>query len=263
VEIVAPEEAGTGRAGLVWCHAGGFVLADAAFDLPWLATWVRELGIVAVSVDYRRAPEAPFPAAVEDAGAAAGWFAGAAEDWGVDAGRIAIGGRSAGAAVAGGAVLRAREGGGPDFAFQLYDTPVTDDRLGSESALAYTDTPGWDRRNAALSWEYYLGGWASSGGPASSGGLVPEAAAPGRASDLSGLAPAFVSVAQYDPLRDEGIEFARRLAQAGVPTELHMYPGTFHGSADAVPDAAVSRRQLADLRDAFARGLGLAGGGGP
>ena len=114
---------------------------------------------------------------------------------------------------------------------------------------AFTDTPMWNRPNAELSWDAYLGDQYSRGA-----GDVPYHAAPARAEDLSGLPPAYVSTMEFDPLRDEGVEYALRLLQAGVPTELHNFPGTFHGSS-LFATAQVSQReaqeQLAVLRRAL------------
>jgi len=119
---------------------------------------------------------------------------------------------------------------------------VLDDRLITASAQDYTDTPVWNRRNAELGWKAYLG---ERQGP------VSAWAAPARAQTLAGLPPTLITVNQYDPLRDEGIDYAMRLAQANVQVGLHLYPGTFHGSAALVPAAAVSIRQQMDLRQAL------------
>ena len=109
----------------------------------------------------------------------------------------------------------------------------------------FVDTPMWHRPNAEISWDYYLGGNA---------GPVSPYASPAVATDLSGLPPAYVTTMEYDPLRDEGINYALRLLEAGVSVELHSYPGTFHGSA-LIPTAAVSRRANAELTTALRRGL--------
>jgi len=144
--------------------------------------------------------------------------------------------------LAAGLALRVRDEGGPALAFQLLDIPVLDNRMQTPSAQAYTDTPVWNRRNAELGWNAYLGENATQ---------VSAWAAPARARELAGLPPTFITVNQYDPLRDEGIEYAMRLAQANVHTGLCLYPGTFHGSAALVPAAAVSIRQQMDLRQAL------------
>jgi len=180
--------------------------------------------------------------------AALDWLLDAAQRLNVDPERIAVCGQSAGGALAAGLALRLRDEGRPALAFQLLDIPVLDDRALTQSARVYTDTLVWNRRNAELGWKAYLG---ENAGP------VSIYAAPARAEDLRGLPPTFISVTQYDPLRDEGIEYARRLAQANVRTELHLYPGTFHGSSRAAPAAAVSIQQDADLHQALARAFAV------
>lgn len=237
-------EPSVGRPLLVWFHGGGFVLGDARESLPFLDAVVRSTGAVAVSVQYRLAPEATFPAPIDEGMGALTWLLDHAEAWGIDAGRVAVGGQSAGGAYAAGLTLRLRDEGGPRIMFQLLDIPVTDDRAATDSAANYADTLVWHTKNAALSWRAYLG---DASGP------VSPYAAPARSEDLAGLPPAFVTVNQFDPLRDEGIEYARRLAHANVPVELHLYAGTFHGSSGIAIAAEVSRRQNADLVAALAR----------
>jgi acetyl esterase/lipase len=135
----------------------------------------------------------------------------------------------------------ARDRGGPRLCMQYLGIPELDDRLETHSMTVYTDTPVWNRPNAILSWKYYL-----------AGAEPTQYAAPARARELSGLPPTYVDVCEFDSLRDEGIGYAQRLVQAGVPVELHLYPGTFHGSA-LVADAAVSRRMSADSIDGIRR----------
>lgn len=139
-----------------------------------------------------------------------------------------------------------RDRGGPHICFQLLEIPELDHRLSTESMPEYTDTPVWNRPNAVWSWRHYLCGIGDD--------EVSAYASPSLARDLTGLPPAFVSVMQFDPLRDEGIEYARRLMQAGVPTELHAYPRTFHGS-NMITEAEVSRRGTADSVAAITRAL--------
>lgn len=135
----------------------------------------------------------------------------------------------------------ARDQGGPALCMQYLGIPELDDRLETASMRTYTDTPGWNRPNAILSWQYYLGG------------QQPTAyAAPARAENLSGLPPAYVDVSEFDPLRDEGISYALRLMRAGVPVELHLYPGTFHGCS-VIAGAAVAQRMSRDASKAIRR----------
>jgi acetyl esterase/lipase len=235
--------------GLLYIHGGGFILGDLDMFHASLLRLVDELGIVIVSVDYRLAPEHPFPAPVEDCYAALTWTAAKAAELGIDPERLGVGGESAGGGLAAAVALLARDRGGPALRFQYLGIPELDDRLETPSMQAYVDTPMWNRPNAVYSWTSYLG--AEPGGAE-----VSPYAAPARATDLAGLPPAFVTTCQFDPLRDEGIQYAQRLLQAGVTTELHHYPGTFHGSG-IIQDAAVSRRMLVDEVAALRRGLGV------
>ena len=225
---------GTGdRPAVVFMHGGGFVMGDLETDAALAAKTAATLGAVTISCGYRLAPEHPFPAAVEDCYAVVSWAVREGRSMGIDPARVAVHGISAGAGLAAGVTLMARDRRGPAIAFQLLGMPALDDRLTTPSMRAFVDTPMWSRRQAELSWSFYLGDAA--------GGATSPYAAPARAADLGGLPPAYVYVCEYDPLRDEGIEYAQRLVQAGVATELHLYPGTFHTST-LVTRAAVSRR---------------------
>jgi acetyl esterase/lipase len=199
-----------------------------------------------VSVEYRLAPEHPFPAGIEDCYAALCWTAQHAAELAADPARLAIAGQSAGGGLAAGTALLARDRGFPALCFQLLEIPELDDRLDTPSMLAFDDTPLWNRPNAVQSWRHYLG-------PTHTGEPSPYAA-PARAKDLAGLPPAYVSTMEFDPLRDEGILYALRLMQAGVSVELHSYPGTFHGSG-LLPSAEVSKRGAREVLDALRRAL--------
>jgi acetyl esterase/lipase len=247
VRIYTPGHRNAAVPGLLYIHGGGFVMGDVQMFNPSMLRLVDELGVVMVSVDYRLAPEHPFPAPVEDCYAALTWVGAMAAELGVDPARLGVAGESAGGGLAAAVALLARDRGGPALCFQYLGIPELDDRLDTPSMRAYHDTPMWNRPNAIFSWTNYLG--AEPGGAD-----VSPYAAPARAEDLSGLPPAFVTTCQFDPLRDEGIIYAQRLMQAGVHTELHHYPGTFHGSV-AVENAPVSRRMLADQVAALRRGL--------
>jgi acetyl esterase/lipase len=245
VRVYTPVGDAATRPGVLYIHGGGFAFGSVEFEHQGALGVAHATGAVVVSVEYRLAPEHPFPAGLEDCYASLAWFAGEAAALGVDAERIAVMGQSAGGGLSAGLALLARDRGGPELCYQLLGMPELDHRLETESMLAFVDTPLWNRPNAIMSWRCYLGENPSD---------VSPYASPAIAKDLSGLPPAFVSTMEFDPLRDEGIEYALRLLQAGVPVELHQYPGTFHGSS-LVTGAAVSRRADSDLMGALKRAL--------
>ena len=208
---------------------------------------VRRLGVRVALVEYRLAPENPFPAGLDDCYAALCWLHDEAAALGVDRDRIAVGGQSAGGGLAAATVLLARDRGRPAVCFQYLDIPELDHRLDTPSMRAFVDTPMWSRAQAEASWRDYLGSYAAAVSPYASPAIAP---------DLRRLPPAYVTTMEFDPLRDEGIAYALRMLQAGVSVELHNFPGTFHGSMIAI-SAAVSRRAHAELLVALARGLGV------
>lgn len=209
-----------------------------------------EAGVVVVSVDYRLAPENPYPAGLDDCYAALLWTAKSASELNIDPDRLALYGESAGGGLAAAVALLARDRGGPALRYQHLGIPELDDRLDTPSMRAYLDTPLWNRPMAEFSWDSYLG--EGRRGTAD----VSAYAAPARAEDLSGLPPTTVVTCQYDPLRDEGIAYAQRLAQADVLVELMLYPGTFHGSTIA-QDAAITQRMNTEALASLRRGLGI------
>ncbi len=249
VRVYAPAGAAPadGRPALLDIHGGGFVVGDIDMEHGFAAAAARRLGAVIVVVEYRLAPEHPYPAGLEDCYAALVWLHDHAADLGVDPARLAVGGQSAGGGLSAATALLARDRSGPPLCFQFLGIPELDHRLETTSMRTFVDTPMWHRANAELSWQYYLGPDA---------GEISPYASPALASDLAGLPPAYVTTMEFDPLRDEGILYALRMMEAGVSVELHSYPGTFHGSA-AVPTAAVSRRASQELMVALARGLGV------
>ncbi|MEW1773476.1 alpha/beta hydrolase [Streptomyces sp. NPDC086777] len=236
--------------GLLFLHGGGFILGLVDFFDSQTTRIAAEVGAVVVSVDYRVAPEAPFPAGMEDCYAALEWMVEHADELGVDPQRIGIAGESAGANLAAAVALAARDGNGPRLTMQYLGLPMLDDRLETPSMNTFVDTPGFNGRTAGVLWDSYLGG-AKTG----RGDDVSPYAAPARAEDLAGLPPTYIALAEFDPLRDEGFEYARRLIAAGVPTELRHFPGASHGVSELNPGAEVSRRMIAGQLDALRRGL--------
>lgn len=231
------------EAAIVWLHGGGFVMGDLDTEHPWATRIADGSGVVVISVGYRLAPENPFPAALDDAYAVLKWTAEHAAELGVDPGRIAVGGHSAGAGLAAALALRSRDQAGPPIRFQLLNQPGLDDRQETWSAQNFIDTPWMNRDKVSHAWRHYLGG-----APAT------PYAAPARATDLSGLPPAHIATAELCPNRDEDLAYAMRLLQSGVTVEVHQWPGTFHGS-QAILSAEVSQRQLAELAAVLRRAL--------
>ena len=235
--------------GILMIHGGGFVIGSVEAEHAGAALTAIGTGAVVVSVEYRLAPEHPYPAALHDCYAALQYLHGDADALGVDRERVALTGASAGGGLAAATALLARDRGGPAVCFQLLQIPELDDRLETASMRTFVDSPMWNRPLAVQSWQAYLG-------PLYGSDDVPAYAAPARADDLSGLPPAYVSTAENDPLRDEGITYAQRLLQAGVSVELHQFPGTFHGSA-LVTSAAVSKRAQRESASVLRHALGI------
>ena len=245
VRVYAPADRNGPLPGILYIHGGGFALGTIESEHAGAVLMARAVGAVVVSVDYRLAPEHPFPAGLDDCYDSLTWMTDAADELDMDLDRIAVFGNSAGGGLAAAVALAARDRGGPSLCFQYLGIPELDDRLETVSMQTFVDTPMWNRPNAVISWQLYLGDDRSE---------VSPYAAPARATDLCGLPPTYISTMEFDPLRDEGLIYGLRLLQAGVTVELHQYPGTFHGSA-LVFTAATSVRQSAETVDVMRRAL--------
>jgi acetyl esterase len=220
VRLYASEHGGL-RPALIYFHGGGFVFGNLDTHDAVCRALAKESGAVVISVDYRLSPEHKFPAAVEDAYAATLWVAANAEPLGIDASHIAVGGDSAGGNLATVVAMRCRDAGGPTLAAQLLLYPVTD--LSSFKTASHRElAEGYFITRGAMEWftGHYLASADQSRHPEASPLLAP---------DLSGLPPALVITAEFDPLRDEGEAYAKRLQQAGVPVTVTRYPGMIHG----------------------------------
>lgn len=202
-------------------HGGGYVIGSRELDNALFAMLCPSLGVVGVSVEYRLAPEHPYPTPLEDCYRGLAWCFENADELGIDRSRIGVAGVSAGGGLAAALALLARDRAEIPLSFQLLDCPMLDDRQLTESSRT-EGLPVWSRRSNEFGWRSYLGDLYGTDD-------IPATAAPARAEDLSGLPPAFVSVGTVDGFRDEDIMYALRLNQAGVPTELHVYPGLCHG----------------------------------
>lgn len=238
----------TGKLPVVLYFHPGLFFGTLEMDHARCMRFASEAGCVVVSVDYRLAPEHPFPAGIEDGYDCLTWLASQPHVLGVDPARICIAGCSTGATLAAGVTLMARDLNGPALVLQLLVCPTLDDRLDTPSMREFHDPAAMEagRVGAEHTWNYYLGKERSH---------VSPYAAPAREANLVGLPPTHVITAEYDSVRDEGIDYAVRLVRAGVPTELHHFPGCFHAFDFVARTAAISRRamdeQLAMLRRVF------------
>jgi acetyl esterase/lipase len=209
---------------LLWIHGGGYVIGTAQQDDVLCQRFSARLGISVASVDYRLAPEHPYPAPLEDCYAALTWLTGLPA---VDSGRVAIGGASAGGGLAAALALLARDRGEIRPIFQLLAYPMLDDR--SPGTAANPNYRLWSLSSNQFGWTAYLGD------------ADPQVAVPARRDDLSGLAPAWIGVGTHDLFHDEDLAYAKRLKSAGVPCQVEIVPGAFHGFDAIVPKAQVSR----------------------
>lgn len=203
-------------------HGGGYVAGSVDFDDALFDTLCQKVDCVGISVDYRLAPEAPYPLPVEDCYEGLAWVFANAEAYGIDTKRIGVHGVSAGGGLAAALALMVRDRGEYRLAYQLLDCPMLDDRQITVSSQA-EGLLGWSRESNTFGWQSYLGELYGSKD-------VPYLAAPARAQDLSGLPPTYICVGGADGFRDECITYALRLGECGTPCELHVYPGVPHGA---------------------------------
>ncbi|WP_344376122.1 alpha/beta hydrolase [Agromyces tropicus] len=223
-EAPSPESESESRArgALLWLHGGGLVIGDAAQDDAWCARLAERLGIVVVSVEYRLAPEHPFPAPLDDCVAAWQWLQDAAAARGIDPIRIAVGGQSAGGGLAAALAQRLLDDGGPQPAAQLLYCPMLDDRTAARRDLDAVRHFAWTNRDNLVGWSSYL--QASPGAD-----VVPDFAVPARRAELSGLPPAWIGVGDIDLFHDEDLAYAEALRGAGVACTVDVVPGAPHG----------------------------------
>lgn len=229
-------------------HGGGYVVGSAAASDATLRPKSAALDCVIVSVEYRLAPETPFPGAIEDCYAALSWLFANASELGVDARRIGVMGESAGGGLAASLALLARDRGELPLAFQHLVYPMLDDRTCTRpQPHLYTGEFLWTAEKNAFGWSCLLG--TDPGGE----DVSPYAAA-ARATDLSGLPPTFICTGALDLFLEEDLEYARRLTHVGVPVELHVYPGAYH-AFDIDPNAEVAINARRDRISALKRAL--------
>lgn len=238
IRVHRPVDGGDVAPALLWIHGGGYVMGAAQQDDDLCRRFRAQLGITVASVEYRLAPEHPYPAALDDCYSALRWLAAAPT---VNPARVAIGGASAGGGLAAALALLARDRGEIDVALQLLVYPMLDERTPRRAVNC--DYRLWGPHSNRFGWAAYLGA------------TDPQVAVPARRQDLTGLPPAWIGVGTRDLLHDEDLRYAERLLDAGVPCQVEVVPGAFHGFDHVAPKAAVSQRffasQCAGLRAAL------------
>ncbi len=250
VRVYEPEGHAGFSAGLYWIHGGGMVMGSYDGDEYMCKSWASRFAVPVVSVEYRLAPEHPYPAPLHDCYAGLRWMFRNAESLGVDPARITIAGASAGGGLAAGTALLARDVGEVALRAQVLIYPMIDDRAITPSNNMVDYPKVWNTEANAYGWSSYLGDCFGDDD-------VPLYAAPARATaaDLVGLPPTHIDVGELDAFRDEDMEYAQKLMQAGVPCDLLVTPGAFHASESYNPKAAASRRIVGARLDALGRFL--------
>jgi len=244
LHLYRPNDASNDGPALVWFHGGGYILGSSEDTQALLIA--DACGCTVISVDYRIAPEHPFPAGTNDGYDALQWVYENTQDLAIDAKRIAIGGASAGAGMAAGVALMNRDKDQLPLIFQFLLYPMIDNLHNTDSGKI-ENHPIWCRESSLNAWEMYLDG--TPGEKAS-----PYAAAY-RANDLSDLPKTYIAVGTQDLFRDEDISFAQRLMAADVPTKLEVFPGVFHGAEAYFRDAKISKEMTTCYYKALRNGL--------
>ena len=246
IRIYQAKESKKPAPAVVYIHGGGMILGGIEVEAATTQMLCAETGATVISVNYRKAPEFPYPCGPDDCYSAAKWVFDNASELGIDVKNIGIYGSSAGGGLALAVVLMARDRKTMNFKYMLPIYPMIDDRNETSSTHEVTEIGIWDRSGNIEAWNWYLGGK-----PADS------YAAPARAADLTGLPPAFIDVGALDAFRDEDAEFALRLLKSGVACEFRVYPGAYHGSEIFAPEADLSKRIVASRIDALKRFIAL------
>jgi acetyl esterase/lipase len=237
LRVYRPTGTNSGSPALCWMHGGGLMGGTPEQDDAQMKQIAAATGATIISVDYRLAPEFPYPVPVNDCYDGLMWVADNAVVLGIDTRRIAVGGASAGGGLAAALTLMVKEKGGPKLIHQSLTYPMLDDRNSTNSSYQINATGVWDRAYNIYGWSAYLGKKMNPG-------KIPPTAAAAREKDLSGLPPAFIAVGSLDLFRDEDIEYALHLMEAGVSVELHFYHGAVHGFDWHVPGSAMTASLL-------------------
>ena len=234
LRLYRPTSAVSPAPALVWLHGGGYIVGTPAQDDGCCIQYAREAGLIIASVDYRYAPEHPYPIPLEDSYAALKWVAAQAAQLGIDARRMAVGGESAGAGLAAALAQLARDRNEIRPVFQLLVYPMLDDRTSLRTDMVEHGHYTWNQASNRFGWESYLGQPCGADD-------VPGYAVPARRADLSGLPPAWIGVGTLDLFHEEDTAYARRLQGCGVKCELVVVPGAFHGFDLVTPRLQVVR----------------------
>jgi len=247
LRLYRPNDAASPGPGLIYIHGGGMIMGDLDSQDENMREAATALGIPIASIDYRKAPEHPYPAAPEDCYAGVCWVFEHATDLGMDISNIGLMGASAGGGLALAVALMLRDRDGPALKYLLPIYPMIDDRHATASSHEVVDIGIWDRAGSIEAWRWYLGG-----------AEADAYAAPARAEDLSGLPPSYIDVGDLDLFRDEDITLAQRLSAAGVPVEFHLWTGAYHASELFAPKARLSQQIWTTRYQAIRRMAGLA-----
>ncbi|MBC2580960.1 alpha/beta hydrolase [Clostridium sp. DJ247] len=245
IQVFEPHNIEDNAPCLVYYHGGGFILRVFEYQISFIREYSLKVGCKVIFVDYRLAMDYPFPTAVEDCYTALKWIYENANNLGIDTNKIAVGGDSAGGALAAAVTQMVRDRKGPTICFQMLCYPVTDSRQITESAKMFDDTPVWDSNLNALMWEFYL----KNGDKG-----IREYASPMEAKSFKDLPPAYVEVAEFDPLRDEGIAYANALSENDVEVKLVQTKRTVH-AYDMIAESNITKesiaRRISVLKEAF------------
>ncbi len=247
LRLYRPETAAADSPGLIYIHGGGMIMGDLESQDENMREAATELNIPIASIDYRKAPEHPYPAAPEDCYAGVSWVFANAQALGMDPSNIGLMGASAGGGLALAVALMLRDRQGPSLKYLLPIYPMIDDRHETTSSNEVVDIGIWDRAGSIEAWNWYLGG-----------AEADSYAAPARAENLSKLPPTYIDVGDLDLFRDENITIVQRLSAAGVSVEFHLWPGAYHASELFAPNAALSRKIWSTRYTAIRRMAGLA-----
>lgn len=248
LRIYRPKSSNERLPALLWIHGGGYILGSIEDNDDLCMRFVKEANCVVVSVDYRLAPEHPYPAPIEDCYSALKWIADNAESLNIDANRIGVAGASAGGGLTAALTLLARDRQYPSLCFQMPLYSMIDDRNNAPSTNEIKEGFVWNQKTNEAGWKMYLGKLSGTD-------HIPAYAAPARAEDYRNLPYTYTCVGQLDPFRDETLTYVTKLAQAGVDVEFHLYPGCYHSFEGINPNADISVRAVNEYIHAVKKGF--------